>query len=116
MCKTSGIATRVLLAQLKCLDLGMVDAALNIQRTSKKTARGEKDEEIGSFTDEMAAIAQLEAVLSALNEKIESKAKENNVFRPTKVSHNIKTQLIKEFTRDFLVRFGLDKGLWSGLR
>jgi hypothetical protein len=43
MCKTGGIATRVLLAQLKCLDLGMIDAAMDIQRSFNEKKPKEND-------------------------------------------------------------------------
>ncbi|VDM38424.1 unnamed protein product [Toxocara canis] len=104
-CNTKGLAAKVLLVQLRALDLGMLCVAHELGSfMQEKFLDDQKSGEGGAkLSDEMAALAELDAIFTRVCGQSPSSLK-GHMVRPMKNAIEFKRTLMHTFCRDHLFK------------
>ncbi|KJH43098.1 RNA polymerase Rpb1, domain 2 [Dictyocaulus viviparus] len=98
-CDTSGVATKILLAQLRCFELGVPHLAQEIETQFKELLTYSRTTLI-SKEDEMQMLAELDKLIA---DNIAQPAT-SSVHLPTKISVDLRRTIIKNYLRDHLFK------------
>uniref|UniRef100_A0A914VLZ9 DNA-directed RNA polymerase subunit n=1 Tax=Plectus sambesii TaxID=2011161 RepID=A0A914VLZ9_9BILA len=103
-CNASGLAAKLLLAQLRCIELGMVAVAQELEAAVKTEAdTAAEDMERRTISQDMNALESLDALIVQLTGRsIESFSSEE--IKPMRNAVEMKMALMRAFTRDHLFK------------
>uniref|UniRef100_F1KPQ2 DNA-directed RNA polymerase subunit n=1 Tax=Ascaris suum TaxID=6253 RepID=F1KPQ2_ASCSU len=104
-CQTNGVAAKILLAQLRALDLGMLSTAHQLESyiSEKFSHTGNSIGDTPQLSNEMTAITELDAIFAELSGKSTSSLQKDMV-KPMKNAVELKRSLMHAFCRDHLFK------------